>query len=180
MPNVNHPGTLEFAIRDAMDQLGAPRVAKILNCSTSTLYKATNPNMPTRGLPELAWNQVVELVNALRSARRRKRQRGNITRAEHFSDILRLIGRTTPSPRSDDINHNMSAATADVGSFARTICEVTDAHGPGGKSITADEYAKLSQTGRQAIASIAAVLRVAEQHSRAALPPIEDLLGDDG
>lgn len=180
MANLNRPGTLEFAIRDAMDQLGAHRVAKILECSASVLYKATSPNNPTRGLPQITWRQVEEIVAALRTARRRKRQRGTPTRTEHFSDVLRLIGRAAPPPRSADINHNMSAATADVGVFARTICEVTDAHGPNGSGVTPDEYVRLSQTGRRAIGSIAAVLRVAEQHSRTPLPPIEQLLEEDG
>lgn len=164
MANLNRPGTIEFAVRHAMDNLGAKRVAKVLGCSVSTLYKATNPNQPTRGLPTITVEQAMRLATLLqgRSGGRKSSEKG--PRVEHFSDCFRLAGWVW-KPSSDDVHYRFSDAIALVGKFARTLTRVTDEHSDGGELITAAEFADISRDGRIAMSAIADVVHIAFEKS---------------
>jgi predicted DNA-binding transcriptional regulator AlpA len=160
MANLNYPGTLEFAVRHAMENLGAKRVAKVLGVSDALLYKATGPNQ-TRTLPDPLWSQVVKLVHMQKSQRHHGRGKPP-DKIEYFSAILRATGRYQKFA-SLDLNACMTMATADVGSFARCIQESTSSKAD---SLTIDQLAAIAQRGRQAMAAIQQVIAVAEYRVR--------------
>jgi hypothetical protein len=158
MANLNYPGTLEFAVRDAMDKLGADRVAAVLGTSSSILYKSTGPN-PTRKLPTIVFSAAVELARLIKSQRRRGRGK-TPDKVEHFSAIFRAVGRSQVV-KSLDLNGSMTWATAEVGRFAKVLYEAT--HKPhGSDTITSDELAELAKIGRNAMRAISQTVAVAE------------------
>lgn len=160
--NQNRPATLEFAVRHAMGILGAAKVAKVLGCSTSQLYKATQAN-PTRALPDPSWSRICRLVAMLNNAEAIQEAPGT---AEHFTEVLRAQGKVHRVP-SLDIHRCMSHATACVGAFARQIIETTHKRQPD-VTLTIDDLSRVSLAGRQAIAAISTVIAVCDHHARSA------------
>lgn len=159
MVNLNRPGTLAFALRHAMDIVGAQTVADVIGCSISTLYKSTAGN-PSRVPPKITFDQAISVAKKIRDHQFAKGKK-RVPRTEHFSDCFRLAGWVYRRPH-DDLNRSLTAATAHVGAFARAIGQVTDANSDGGEKITAAEFELLARTGRIAMAAIADVLYLAE------------------
>lgn len=165
--NPNHPGTLEYAVRHAMNSLGRKKVAEILGCSESRLYKATQAN-PSRTLPDMTFSQISAIVTMLKNQRSRRKYMQEPDRAEYFSDVLRSIGRVKTIP-THDVHECMTMATRDCGHLASTLIDVTNQQAKrGSKSLTVDEANQCAIKGRQAMFSIGRVIEVCDFNTKTA------------
>ncbi|TAN61465.1 MAG: hypothetical protein EPN20_12420 [Magnetospirillum sp.] len=125
--NRNPMGSLEFAVRYAMDKLGAKRVADILDVGEWTLRKGSDPNQPERRLPDLSMSKVLDLVKALR--------REGYT--EFFSTTVLAEGdRVAAVEHLPTVHHAYTLSAATHGDIGRALVEATDPDGPGGEDIT--------------------------------------------
>ena len=165
--NLNLPGTLEFAVRHAIQELGADRLAKELETalgrpvSVDLLYKATNPNNGGKWkLPDMPFSLIVAWSKALKTKRHRGRGKPP-SRTEHFSDVLRMAG-LGRRRQIEDMNAAMSATTCDIGRLAGVILEVTSDKSPGGRKLTREEMIRLREAAGQALSSVQELLAIAE------------------
>ena len=115
--NRNPLGSLEHAVRYAMEKLGRARVAEILGVGEATLYKACNPNAVGRYLPDIGMGKVLGLVKALKSA----------GHTEFFSVVLSAAGDDAAAVEHlPTIHHALTAATLAHGDVARSLALATE------------------------------------------------------
>lgn len=174
MANLNSPGTVEYAVRHAMDNLGAPAVARVLGCSVSTLYKATSVP-PNRTLPEITIRQAAELARLL-AERHQVRQRRTVGRTvEHFTAVIeRAAG--PPVVRTEDVHAAMTLATAELGRLADAVAGgggSGDRRGPG-----LDRVSLVAQLADRAKSAIADVVEIVVHRVRLARGEVSDLVVD--
>ena len=149
--NRNPIGTIEFALRYAVDKLGADRVAELVGIGRDSLYKAINPNLPDRKLPDIGWGRIAKVVVALRKA----------GHTEFFSTALVASGDATAAvAQLPSLHHALTGATLAHGDIARQLALATDPDSPGGEDITPAEAAAIIDA---IAASVEAAHRLQEQ-----------------
>lgn len=139
MANQCAVGTLQFAIKDAIEKIGIDAVAVLTGLSKDTLYKATRAN-PERAVPDIPFSRIAAVCAALLRA----------GHSEAFSALL-----TKAVSEADEIRFAVLDMAAVMGDIAERTREATCKHSPGGSAITLSEAAKIA-------ASVADMMQAAQ------------------
>ncbi len=125
--NRNPLGTVEFAVRYAVQKLGVATVSEILGLGESVIYKAVNPNLDDRKLPDLGIAKVVALARALRRA----------GHAEFFSTAIVAQAEAPPEGTAQPtLHHRLTRLMMAAGDVARAVALATDPDSEGGDGVT--------------------------------------------
>ncbi|MBI5165482.1 MAG: hypothetical protein HY985_16450 [Magnetospirillum sp.] len=127
--------TTAFALADAVARLGRDEVAEVVGVSSSTLYKACNPNLP-RGLDFLRWDHCKVLAGLLRA-------RGL---PEWFSiafDVeVTQAAQAVASKRDKTLERLAMEVAAETGDVQRAVFDAISPSGEGGADITPTEASR--------------------------------------
>lgn len=142
MTNQAYVGTIQYAFRDAMEKLGADRVAALAGVSVDTLYKATKAN-PERPIPDVPFSRIAAICAELLRA----------GHSEAFSPLL-----TNQAGEADEIRMAVLDMAATMGDIAEKTREATHRASPGGQSITRSEAAAIAESTHDMIRSAQTVI----------------------
>lgn len=124
--------TTSFAVSDAMSKLGRERVAQVVGVSSSTIYKACNPNLPN-GFGFLGWDHVKQLAAELRA-------QGH---AEWFSIAFDAevadLSQALAGERAVNLERLAIEVAAETGDVQRAVFDALAEESEGGVAITAAE-----------------------------------------
>lgn len=135
-------GTMTYAVKDAMEKLGADAVAVLTGVSKDTLYKATRAN-PERGVPDIPFSRVEAVCAVLLRA----------GHSEAFSAIL-----TKAITEADEIRFAVLDMASVMGEIAERTREATHKDSPGGVDITPGEAALIAEKVSDMVLSAKSVL----------------------
>ncbi len=129
MANLNPYPSIEYAMADAREHLGAAPLAHILRVSESAIHKGCNANSPAHNFNRLSFAQVREIAWLLHLA----------GKPEHFSPVLQIGA----APKSGDIHRTLALSNAEDGDINRAVFEATSRRSPGGELISPNEAAAI-------------------------------------
>ena len=154
LTNRFNPRTIEFAVVEAVRELGATRAAHALGVAVSTVYRWCNEHDPLP-IPALPWQKIAVLCHALAEA----------GKPEHFSDLVIEV-----PPCSEDILQATTRLTSAVGDLARMVCE--DA-ARAGKELRGRPGHERAELGRR----VAAIVLSARSVASTLADPADDISG---
>lgn len=118
--NRQPPGTLEYAMGEALAELGAATVMEETGLTRSILYAGCSANEPDRGFPGLTYSSALMLAGAAAA-------RGRHRVAEALAlPFLRLAPRTPAPAHSDCLLHQAAHLGALYGRTAEALCRLFD------------------------------------------------------